>query len=93
MTTPIAPGRSRVALLKQFTIVALDVLPQSTKIGAWAFSTDLVGKQAWKDMSGGIDSIERTPVDNAHRAELVAAANSLPGLVAKNGDTGLYDSA
>ena len=92
MVTPIGPGQSRVQLLEQFCIGALDALPQTTKVGAWAFSTNLVGTQPWRDESGGIESIAHTPVGTAYKARLVAAAKTLPGLVLKNGDTALYDS-
>ena len=93
MVAPIAPGQSRIELLEQFSIGALQVLPQTTQIGAWAFSTNLVGAQPWRDEADGIGPISHTQTGDAHKAKLVAAAKTLPTLVAKNGDTALYDSA
>ncbi|NYJ73656.1 hypothetical protein HNR15_000619 [Allobranchiibius huperziae] len=92
MTAPIAQGQSRIELLEQFSIGALDALPPTTKIGAWAFSTNLVGSQPWLDESGGIESIAHTPAGDAFKANLKAAVKTLPDLVVRNGDTALYDS-
>lgn len=93
MSAPIDQGQSRIELLEKFSIGAVDTLPSTTKIGVWAFSTNLVGTQPWRDESGGIQSIAHTPAGNAYKAKLVAAVKTLPGLVVRNGDTALYDSA
>ncbi|MBO1753540.1 substrate-binding domain-containing protein [Allobranchiibius sp. CTAmp26] len=92
MSTPIDQGESRIQLLEQFSIGAVNTLPPTTKIGVWAFSTNLVGTQPWLDESGGIQSIAHTPTGTAYKARLVAAVKTLPGLVVRNGDTALYDS-
>ncbi|YAL82808.1 substrate-binding and VWA domain-containing protein [Dermacoccaceae bacterium W4C1] len=80
---------SRVQTLVKLASGALDGLPPSTAIGAWAFSTNLDGK--------GKDYLELAPEIKpastpGYKQEL---KNKLPmayDLVRRNGDTGLYDS-
>ncbi|WP_392426157.1 substrate-binding domain-containing protein [Barrientosiimonas humi] len=90
MSSPAEPGSktTRIQMLNGVASNALGGLPKSTAMGAWAFSTDLDGK--------GKDYLELAPdikpLTAPHIAELRRQLARTPSMVAKNGDTGLYDS-
>lgn len=89
MLTPVKQGQTRVDLLRDLCIRALDALPQGTALGGWAFSTDLGGK--------GTDYVRLAPElkpisDPAYKKNLTSKIRTMPSLAEKNGDTGLYDS-
>ncbi|MDE9364233.1 substrate-binding domain-containing protein [Luteipulveratus sp. YIM 133132] len=93
MLTDISPGQSRVEMLVKMCTQALDVLPPTTAIGGWAFSTDLDGKgKDYKELVPSIESIDDTPQGRAHKAALTKALGTGPDLAKRNGDTGLYDT-
>ncbi|KNX38053.1 substrate-binding domain-containing protein [Luteipulveratus halotolerans] len=93
MLQEIQPGQSRVDMLTKMCTQALDVLPPTTSIGGWAFSTDLDGKgKDYKELAPSIESIDDTPQGRAHKAQLKAALKTGHSLAERNGDTGLYDT-
>ena len=93
MSAEVKPGQSRIQLLSGTAKLALDALPPTTQIGAWGFSTDLDGKgKDYLEMAPDIAPIGFTAKGKAHKKDLITKLDQLPGLVAKNGDTGLYDS-
>ncbi len=93
MSTQVQPGQSRAQLLASTAKLALNALPGTTQIGAWAFSSNLAGKGVdYLKLAPTVAEIGGTPAGNAHKAELVKKLDLMPGLVARNGDTGLYDS-
>ena len=84
-----ANGQSKIDLVYQMCLGAIDALPRTTRLGAWGFSSNL--------QPGGIDYqpiVEGEPVltSDKTRADLKKRAGVLYDLVARNGDTGLYDT-
>lgn len=80
---------TRVGALIKMADGALDGLPKETSLGAWVFSTNLDGP--------GVDHRKLIPTTKpletpGYKDELRRELKTLPGLVARNGDTGLYDS-
>lgn len=94
MATKIDGSQTRIQLLSQTCVAALDALPQTTQIGVWVFSTDLRGKgNDYLPISDGIQSIGHTPAGDKYKADLVKKAKTVPiAMVKKNGDTALYTS-
>lgn len=93
MATEVSPGQTRIQLLSSTAKLALDALPGTTQIGAWAFSTDLGGKgKDYLEVAPNVAEIGNTPAGLAHKKDLNKKLDLLPGFVARNGDTGLYDS-
>lgn len=90
MLTPVdASGQTRIGLMEGTAIGALSSLPQTTRMGAWAFSTDLQRNHVdYLPLTKG----EQRLTDTAYKDALVAKAHTLPELARKNGDTALYDS-
>ena len=89
MQTKIDGGQSRIELMESTAIAALDVLPKTTRLGAWAFSSDLQKNHVdYLPLTNG----EQPILDDTYRNGLIAKAHTLPGLAAKNGDTALYDT-
>ncbi|TWP38625.1 VWA domain-containing protein [Leekyejoonella antrihumi] len=90
---PNRPGTSRIDVLRGLELGALSTMPRSTEIGAWAFSTNLRGPgKDWKPLSKGIHPVGPPGRSNTFRQALVGAVGEMPKLVARNGDTALYDS-
>lgn len=93
MIAEVGPKQSRIDLLASTAKLALNALPGTTQIGAWAFSTDLDGKgKDYLAIVPEVAEIGNTPAGNAHKQKMVDKLGQLPALVKKNGDTGLYDS-
>lgn len=89
MQTKLDDGQSRIELMESTAIAALDVLPKTTRLGAWAFSTDLQKNRVdYLPLTKG----EQPIFDDAYRSGLIAKAHTLPALAARGGDTALYDS-
>ena len=89
MQTKIDGGQSRIELMESTATAALDVLPKTTRLGAWAFSSDLQKNHVdYLPLTNG----EQPILDDTYRNGLIAKAHTLPGLAAKNGDTALYDT-
>jgi Ca-activated chloride channel family protein len=81
---PSAGGLTRNEVTKRAAVQGLSLFDDRWAVGTWFFSTDLVGKRAWK---------EQVPISplTASRTKL---AKSLAEMEPKrNGDTGLYDTA
>lgn len=93
MAAEVSPGQSRIQLLSSTAKLALNALPGTTQIGAWAFSTNLDGKgKDYLEMAPDVAEIGDTAAGNAHKKDLNTQLDKLPSLVARNGDTGLYDT-
>lgn len=93
MSAQVSPGQSRIDLLSGTAKLALNALPGTTQIGAWAFSTDLDGKgKDYLAIVPKVAEIGNTPAGNAHKKDMIAKLGQLPELVKRNGDTGLNDS-
>lgn len=82
-------GDTRVGALIKMADGAMDGLPKETSIGAWVFSTDLDGEG--KDYKA-LTSTTKPLSAPGYKAELQKKLRTLPSLVRRNGDTGLYDS-
>ncbi|GAB3588397.1 substrate-binding domain-containing protein [Calidifontibacter terrae] len=93
MSTLVQPGQTRAQLLISTAKLALNALPGTTQIGAWAFSSNLNGKGVdYLKLAPTVAEIGNTVAGNAHKADLIKQLDKMPGLVARNGDTGLYDT-
>jgi Bacterial extracellular solute-binding protein/von Willebrand factor type A domain len=89
MNTPVSPGVTRMQATAQAAQGGLALLPASSDLGLWTFSTNLVGKQPYRVEVplGALNS----RVGSGTRRE--AVLNALGRIRPKpNGDTGLYDS-
>jgi hypothetical protein len=81
---PTAGGRSRAEVTQVAASQGLALFDDKWSVGVWLFSTELVGKRAWREL---------VPI-----SPLTAARSQLQGSIAQivpkdNGDTGLYDTA
>jgi Ca-activated chloride channel family protein len=86
MTTkvPTAGGQTRAQVTQGAARRGLSLFDDKWSVGMWVFSTELIGKQAWKEV------VPISPL-SAARAELQA---SIAQIVPKRGGgTGLYDTA
>lgn len=82
-------GDTRVGALIKMADGAMDGLPEETSIGAWVFSTNLDGPgKDYKVLTSGTKPLSAP----GYKAELKKKLRTLPALVQRNGDTGLYDS-
>lgn len=78
-------GASRIDVVSQTAVKALDSVPATTSIGLWEFSTARRGTQDYTQL------VPMGPVsDPAQHAKLERAAKALPQDL--RGDTGLYDT-
>ncbi|SDN34038.1 substrate-binding domain-containing protein [Allokutzneria albata] len=83
-------GQTRMELARDAALTALGVLPDSTQLGLWIFSTNHSGSQDWTQLVGLGPLMERMN-GGTRRDALKAAAASLTGRT--RGATGLYDTA
>jgi Ca-activated chloride channel family protein len=81
---PTAGGLTRAQVTQRAATQGLALFDDRWAVGNWIFSTDLVGKQAWKEL------VPITPLTSG-RTQLQAAIGKI--IPKKNGDTGLYDTA
>jgi hypothetical protein len=81
---PTAGGLTRAQVTQRAAIQGLSLFDDRWAVGDWIFSTDLVGKQAWKEL------VPITPLTSG-RTQLQAAIGQI--IPKKDGDTGLYDTA
>jgi Ca-activated chloride channel homolog len=81
---PTAGGLTRAQVTQRAATQGLALFDDRWAVGNWIFSTDLVGKQAWKEL------VPITPLTSG-RSRLQAAIGQI--IPKKNGDTGLYDTA
>ncbi len=83
-----AGGKTRIELARDAAVTALGMLPDTSQIGLWAFSTQQAPPNDWRELvslgplGGQLDN-GRTPVSYTQ--------TGLPGLV--RGGTALYDTA
>ena len=89
MRTKASGNATRIDLLQTMATAAVDILPATTRLGAWAFSSDLQsGNRDYLPLTTG----EPPLTSKESRETLKTKAKTLPDLVKRNGDTGLYDS-
>jgi Ca-activated chloride channel family protein len=81
---PTAGGLTRAQVTQRAATQGLALFDDRWAVGNWIFSTDLVGKQAWREL------VPITPLTSG-RTQLQAAIGQI--IPKKNGDTGLYDTA
>ena len=78
-------GVTRIDAVRQAALTALDVLPPSTSLALWEFSTARDGNTDYRVLSPMV------PIsDSRNKAELTRLANQLPRDL--GGGTGLYDT-
>lgn len=93
MLEKVDANQNRIQLLGGMSLAALDALPLSTQLGAWAFSTNLDGKgKDYLPLAPGLQTIDDSKAGLAYKAMLRKKVYELPALAARNGDTGLYDT-
>ncbi|MFB9906201.1 substrate-binding and VWA domain-containing protein [Allokutzneria oryzae] len=83
-------GQTRMELARDAALTALGVLPDSTQLGLWIFSTNHSGSQDWTQLVSLGPLMERMN-GGTRRDALKAAAATLPNRT--RGATGLYDTA
>jgi len=81
---PTAPGLNRAQVTQRAATQGLALFDDRWAVGDWIFSTDMVGKQPWKEL------VPITPLTSG-RTRLQAAIGQI--VPKKDGDTGLYDTA
>jgi hypothetical protein len=81
---PTAGGLTRAQVTQGAAAQGLALFDDRWSVGTWVFSTNLVGKQAWREL------VPITPLSSG-RTRLQASISKL--VPKKNGDTGLYDTA
>ncbi|MBC6463741.1 VWA domain-containing protein, partial [Actinomadura sp. HBU206391] len=80
---------SRIQATAQVAQGGLSLLPDDTELGLWTFSTELAGRQDWRE-DVTLGPLGQRIGSNTRRQMVLA---TLAGLRPKpNGDTGLYDS-
>ncbi|MCP2164670.1 substrate-binding domain-containing protein [Goodfellowiella coeruleoviolacea] len=86
-----AGGKTRIELARDAAVTALGMLPDTSQIGLWAFSTQQAPPNDWRELvslgplGGQLDN------GRTRRQALAEGVGSLPGLV--RGGTALYDTA
>ena len=81
---PTAGGANRAQVTQAAASQGLALFDDKWAVGVWLFSTELVGKQAWKQL------VPISPLTSA-RTELQASIAKI--VPKKDGGTGLYDTA
>jgi Ca-activated chloride channel family protein len=81
---PTAGNVSRAAVTRGAALQGLSLFDDKWSVGVWLFSTDMVGKQPWKQI------VPISPL-SAARDQLKASISLITPK--KNGNTGLYDTA
>jgi Ca-activated chloride channel homolog len=81
---PTAGGASRALVTQGAASQGLALFDDKWAVGVWLFSTDLVGKRAWREL------VPISPLTSARTKLQASVADIVPK---KGGDTGLYDTA
>ncbi|MCO1578968.1 substrate-binding and VWA domain-containing protein [Crossiella sp. SN42] len=89
MAAKAGNGQSRIELARDAAGTALGLLPDTTHIGLWAFSTDHAPNRHWSELVS-LGALAEPMAGMNRRAALGAAAATLPGKV--KGNTALYDT-
>lgn len=85
-----SPGGTRMDLMANAALTALDVLPDTSRIGMWAFSIDQGGPgQDWRELAP-MRPLDATTKGSSHGQYLRKQLNVLKTLT--QGGTGLYDT-
>lgn len=84
-------GRSRISLAVAAANGALELFPDNSQIGLWAFSVDLGGRKQDHTSLLPIRSLGSVSRGASHREKLEAALDELPQMT--YGGTGLYDTS
>jgi Ca-activated chloride channel family protein len=82
-------GLTKIGLVKKAVLQALPLFAPETNLGTWVFSTNLEGRQDWRELVPIGPSDAKLPGGKTRRQVL---AGVLSRLEASNGDTGLYDT-
>ena len=82
-------GLTKIGLVKKAVLQALPLFAPETNLGTWVFSTNLEGRQDWRELVPIGPSDAKLPGGKTRRQVL---AGALSRLEASNGDTGLYDT-
>jgi Ca-activated chloride channel family protein len=81
---PTAGGLDRAAVTRGAALQGLTLFDDRWAVGVWLFSTDLVGKQPWKEI------VPISPLSSARERLQQSVAQIVPK---SGGNTGLYDTA
>jgi Ca-activated chloride channel homolog len=81
---PTAGGASRAAVTRGAAAQGLALFDDKWAVGVWLFSTEMVGKQPWKQL------VPITPLTSGRGRLQASVADIKPK---ENGGTGLYDTA
>jgi len=81
---PTAGNQTRAQVMQKAAQQGLSLFDDNWSVGVWLFSTELVGKQAWKEI------VPISPLTSARGQLLQSTAQIVPK---DGGDTGLYDTA
>ncbi|WP_189080953.1 substrate-binding domain-containing protein [Mangrovihabitans endophyticus] len=81
---PTAGGATRAEVTRKAAAQGLALFDDKWSVGNWVFSTDMVGKQPWKEL------VPISPLTSA-RGKLQEAITKI--VPKRDGDTGLYDTA
>ena len=81
---PTAGGATRARVTQGAAQQGLSLFDDKWAVGVWLFSTELVGKQAWKEI------VPISPLTTARQELLASTAQIVPK---EGGATGLYDTA
>ena len=91
MKEPVAGtgGRTKMDLVKAAASQGLALFAPETNLGSWVFSTNLNGRNDWREEVPIGPTSAKLPNGQTRRQAMFAA---LAGMQASNGDTGLYDT-
>lgn len=89
MSAKAGNGQSRIELARDAAGTALGLLPDTTHIGLWAFSTDHAPNRHWTELVP-LGPLGEPMNGGNRRSTLAGAAAALPGKV--KGNTALYDT-
>ncbi|GLW65424.1 hypothetical protein Arub01_36680 [Actinomadura rubrobrunea] len=87
MAEQVAPNTTRLQAVAQLSQGGLSMMSNDTELGLWVFSTNLQGKQDWRELVSVGPLGER--VGSSTRRNLVLSSL---GQIQPRGDTGLYDT-
>jgi hypothetical protein len=91
MSAPAGPGQTRISLARDAAQAALGLFPDRSKIGVWAFASDLAGSRDWTELApvAPLGQVEGGATQRERLAELLV---TLPDQL-RPGGTALYQTS
>ncbi len=91
MDAEVAPGMSRIALVRDAATVALTMLPAQDSVGAWVFASRLRGEDVdWRPIAD-VAPLDAVDQGVSHRERILEVLRQLPDTTV-DGGTSIFDT-